>query len=159
VRKYLEPALAVILAVGLYAVAGKIAAPLVQVLNPFSWVVVYFGITRQEVFGALSGSVCGLLQDSLSMGVFGVGGVSKTLLGFAAGYISRKINVTPLGRQLVFVFVLALGELIIWKGLVAFLFGSRLTTGRGLALLQPVATALAVAALLRLRSRLRRDRA
>jgi rod shape-determining protein MreD len=159
VRNYFEPTAGVVLAVVLYAVLGRIAAPLVLVLNPFAWAVLYFGQTRQEVFGALSGSVCGLLQDSLSVGVFGVGGLSKTLMGFAAGYISRKINVAPVIRNLVFVFILALGELAIWKGLVFFLFGNRPTAGHGLVLLQPVVTAVAVVALVRVRSRVRKGSA
>jgi rod shape-determining protein MreD len=155
VRKYLEPGLAVVLAVALYATLGKVAAPLALVFNPFSWVVLYYGLTRQELFGALTGSVCGLLQDSLSIGVFGVGGLSKTLMGFACGYISRKINVAPVVRNLVFLFILALTELAVWKGLAAFLFRTRLTTEHGLVLFQPVVTALVVAALFRLSIKLR----
>ena len=154
-RKYLEPGLGIVLAVALYAILGKIAAPLVLVFNPFSWVVLYFSLTRQELFGALTGSVCGLLQDSLSIGVFGVGGLSKTLMGFACGYVSRKINVAPVVRNLVFLFILALAELVIWKGLASFLFRTRLTTEHGLAFLQPVATALVVAGLFRLSTKLR----
>jgi rod shape-determining protein MreD len=157
VRRYLEPVLAVVLAFALYAILGKIAAPLVLVFNPFSWVVLYFGLTREELFGAFTGSVCGLLQDSLTVGVFGVGGLSKTLMGFACGYISRKINVAPVVRNLVFLCILALAELAVWKGLAAFLFGARLTADHGLALLQPVATALATAGLFRLSAKLRRE--
>ena len=109
--------------------------------------VLYFGLTREEVFGAFTGSVCGLLQDSLSLGVFGVGGLTKTLLGFGCGYISRKINVGPLVRNLVFLFILALLELVVWKGSVALPFRDRLTVDHGLALVQPVVTALATAGL------------
>lgn len=156
-RKYAEPALAVLLSAALYAAFGKLAAPLALVFNPFSWVVLYFGLTRQELFGAVTGSLCGLLQDSLSIGVFGVGGLSKTLMGFACGYISRKINVVPFTRNLVFLFVLALAELAIWKGLAAFLFRTPFSTGRGLALLQPVTTALVVAATFRLSVKLRSE--
>jgi rod shape-determining protein MreD len=155
VRKYLEPGLGIVLAVALYGILGKIAAPLALVFNPYSWVVLYFGLTRQELFGALTGSVCGLLQDSLSIGVFGVGGLSKTLMGFACGYISRKINVAPFVRNLIFLFILAVAELVIWKGLASFLFRTRLTADHGLAFLQPVATALVVAGLFRLSTKLR----
>ena len=156
-RRYFEPVLAVVLAFALYATLGKIAPPLVLVFNPFSWVVLYFSLTREELFGALTGSVCGLLQDSLTIGVFGVGGLSKTLMGFACGYVSRKINVVPLVRNLVFLFILALAELAIWKGLAAFLFRTPLTTDHGLALLQPVITALATAGLFKLTAKLRRE--
>jgi rod shape-determining protein MreD len=157
VRKYFEPALGVVLAVALYAALGKIAAPLVLVFNPFSWVVLYFGLTRQELFGALTGSVCGLLQDSLSIGVFGIGGLSMTLMGFVCGYVSRKINVGPTVRNLVFLFILAAAELAVWKGLAAFFLRQKLTVGPGLALLQPAATALVVSALIKLTTKLRRE--
>ncbi len=155
VRRYLEPVLAVVLAVALYAALGKLASPLVLIFNPFSWVVLYFGLTRQEMFGALTGSVCGLLQDSLSLGVFGLGGLSKTLMGFACGYVSRKINVLPVSRNFVFLFVLAIVELALWKGLASFLFRTRLTTEHGLAFLQPVITALVVTAVFRWTVKLR----
>lgn len=157
VRRNLEPVLAVVLAFALYATLGRIAPPLVLVFNPFSWVVLYFGLTREELFGAAAGSLCGLIQDSLTIGVFGVGGLSKTLMGFACGFVSRKINVVPVGRNVVFLFILSLAELAIWKGLTSSLFGTRLTTDHGLALLQPVVTALATAGLFQLTRRLRRE--
>jgi cell shape-determining protein MreD len=90
------------------------------------------------------GTVCGLLQDSFSLGVFGVGGLTKTLLGFGAGYISRKINVTPVTRTFIFVLVMAAVELFLWKSLVHFLFGERFSAAGGLIFLQPVFTALFV---------------
>jgi len=95
------------------------------------------------------GSICGLLQDSLSLGVFGVAGLTKTLLGFGAGYISRKINVVPFFRNFAFLLILAGLELALWKLLGFSLFREKLTLGGGLTLLQPFVTALVVAALLR----------
>jgi rod shape-determining protein MreD len=132
------------LVVVLHTVLGKVSAPLLVLFNAFSWVVLYFGLTRHEVYGALLGTACGLLQDSLSLGIFGVGGLTKTLLGFGAGYISRKINVTPATRTFVFVLVLAAIELLLWKTLVFFLFGERFAATGGLVFLQPLATALVV---------------
>ncbi len=143
-KSLFEAAVGIILAVILETVLGKISAPLLFVLNAFSWVVLYFSLTKHEVFGAVMGTVCGLLQDSFSLGVFGVAGLTKTLLGFTAGLVSRKINVIPVTRNIVFLLVVSFAELAFWKFLVFFLFGERLALGGGLVLLQPMATALVV---------------
>jgi len=148
-RRTLEPLLVVALAVTLYSVLGKISPGLLLACNVFSWAVLYASLLKHEVYGALMGSICGLLQDSLSLGVFGVAGLTKTLLGFSAGYISRKINVVPFFRNYVFLFILAVLELALWKFLSLSLFGEKVTFGGGLVLLQPFVTALAAAALFR----------
>jgi len=143
-RHLFEGLLGIALAIVLHTFMGKISASLVVVLNPFSWVVIFFGLARNEVFGALMGTMGGLLQDSFSLGIFGLGGLTKTLLGFAAGYISRKINVTPVSRTLIFVLIIATLELLLWKSLALFLFGERFWAAGGLDFLQPLATALFV---------------
>ena len=48
-------------------------------------VVVYIAIKSGAVTGLLAGTVAGLIQDSLSSGVLGIGGLAKTLVGFLAG--------------------------------------------------------------------------
>lgn len=143
-KRILEGFAGIVLAIVLHTILGKVSASLLIVFNAFSWVVLYFGLTRHEVFGVLMGTACGLLQDSLSLGIFGVGGLTKTLLGFGAGYISRKINVTPATRTFIFVLVIATVELLLWKTLVLFLFGERFSPAGGLIFLQPPATALFV---------------
>jgi rod shape-determining protein MreD len=143
-KHFFEGVIGIGLAVVLHTILGKVSAPLLVVFNAFSWVVLYFGLTRHEVFGAVMGTACGLLQDSFSLGVFGVGGLTKTLLGFGAGYISRKINVTPVSRTFVFVLIMAAVELFLWKSLVLFLFGERFSAAGGLVFLQPLFTALFV---------------
>jgi hypothetical protein len=147
VMKHVSEVIAgLVLAVVLHTVLGRISASLLIVFNVFSWVVLYFGLTRHEVFGALMGTACGLLQDSFSLGVFGAAGLTKTLLGFGAGYVSRKINVTPVIRTFIFALVIAAAELLLWKSLVLFLFGGGFTASGGLIFLQPLVTALFVTA-------------
>jgi cell shape-determining protein MreD len=143
-KHFFEGLVGIALAVVLHTVLGKVSAPLLVVFNAFSWVVLYFGLTRQEVFGAVMGTACGLLQDSFSLGVFGVGGLTKTVLGFSAGYISRKINVTPVTRTFAFTLIIAAVELFLWKSLALFLFGQRFSASGGLVFLQPLFTALVV---------------
>jgi rod shape-determining protein MreD len=66
--------------------------------------VVYVAIGTGPVAGLLFGSVAGLLQDVLSGGIVGVGGLAKSLAGFAAGVVGTQLIVTgPLPRFVTFV--------------------------------------------------------
>ena len=103
-KDILKTAAATLAAFVLYSLLGRIDPSLLLVLNTFSLVVIFFSILKGELFGAVLGALCGLLQDSFSLGVFGVAGLSKTLLGFAAGYVSRKMNVVPFFRNFIFIF-------------------------------------------------------
>ncbi|MBU4330779.1 MAG: rod shape-determining protein MreD [Acidobacteria bacterium] len=114
----------------------------VHVINVLSLVVFYFAIRKDEVFCAVLGMFCGLIQDSFSMGVFGVSGIAKTLSGFAAGFIARRINVLSIRRNFLFIFFLTTFELVIWALLHAFLFSDTIPSGRGLIFFQPLGTAL-----------------
>ena len=42
----------------------------------------------------LAGSVAGLIQDALSSGVIGIGGLAKTIVGFLVGAIGQQFIVT-----------------------------------------------------------------
>ena len=54
--------------------------------------------------GLLLGSAAGLVQDSLSSGIIGIGGLAKTLVGFVAGLLGTQFILTaPLSRFVVFV--------------------------------------------------------
>jgi rod shape-determining protein MreD len=67
-------------------------------------VVVYIALTLGPVTGLLAGTVGGLIQDTLSSGVIGIGGLAKTVVGFAAGVIGTQFIVTaPLPRFVVYV--------------------------------------------------------
>jgi rod shape-determining protein MreD len=67
-------------------------------------VVVYISLMAGPVSGVLVGSLAGLIQDSLSLGVLGIGGLAKTLVGFVAGLLGTQFIITaPLPRFMVFV--------------------------------------------------------
>jgi rod shape-determining protein MreD len=71
--------------------------------------VVYVALTSGPVAGMLSGSVAGLVQDSLSSGVIGIGGLAKALVGFMAGAFGQQFIVTAaLPRLVMFVAATAL---------------------------------------------------
>lgn len=141
-KNFTEAVFGILVAFILYSIFSKISFSLTLVFNAFSLVVLYFALTRGEVFGACMGTICGLVQDSFSLGVFGVGGLAMTTMGFMAGYISRKINVTPFLRNVVFIFVMLSLELGLWAFLYSYIFVEKLYTRRGILLLQPLVTAV-----------------
>jgi rod shape-determining protein MreD len=56
--------------------------------------VVYMGLTSGPVSGLVAGTVGGLMQDALGSGIIGVGGLAKTVVGFAAGTLGTQFIVT-----------------------------------------------------------------
>ncbi len=140
-KDVLRAFLGTLAAVVLYSVAGAERAGLLLVFNAFSVVVLFFSIRRGEVFGALLGTLCGLAQDSFSLGVFGVAGLTKTLLGFWTGYISRRIDVSPLARGALFMLVMSVLEMALWILITAVVRLASVNWHGGLILLQPLVTA------------------
>jgi len=134
--------LSVLVAFLLYSLMAKISVSLLFLFNFLSLIVIYFAQEKGEIYGACLGAFCGLLQDSFSMSVFGVAGIAKTIMGYLAGYFSGKINVLPIRRNFVFVFLLLCVELIIWSVLYSFIFSERVSTGGGLIFFQPLITAV-----------------
>jgi len=141
-KDVLRAFLGTLAAVLVYSVAGTGGTRLLVVLNAFSVVVLYFSIRRGEVFGALLGTLCGLAQDTFSLGVFGVAGLTKTLLGFWTGYISRRIDVAPFARNALFVLIMSVLEMILWVAITAIVRLETVSWHGGLILLQPVVTAV-----------------
>lgn len=71
--------------------------------------------------GLLAGTLGGLAQDALSGGVLGVGGLSKTLVGFLAGAVGQQFIVAQfVPRLLVFVAGTFVHQLVFW-GLYALI--------------------------------------
>lgn len=67
-------------------------------------VVVYLALISGPVAGLLLGMTAGLIQDALSSGIIGIGGLAKTVVGFLAGALGSQLNVVgPLSRVVVFV--------------------------------------------------------
>ncbi len=99
-------ALALQTALGRY-IRGTVAVNLVLV------VVVYVALMSGPVTGLLTGTFAGLMQDALSTGVIGIGGLAKTLIGFLAGIVGTQFIVTqPLPRFCVFFTATLLHELV-----------------------------------------------
>ena len=80
-----------------FVIRGTVAVDLVLV------VVVVAALSAGPVTGLLTGTFAGLVQDALSTGVIGIGGLAKTLVGFLAGIVGTQfIVVQPLPRFVVF---------------------------------------------------------
>ena len=64
-------------------------------------VVVFVAIKSGPVTGLLGGTVAGLIQDALSSGILGIGGLAKTIVGFLAGAFGQQFIVTAALPRLV----------------------------------------------------------
>ena len=72
-------------------------------------VVVYVAIKSGPVTGLLAGTVAGLIQDALSSGILGIGGLAKTIVGFLSGVLGTQFIVTaPLPRFVLLILATAL---------------------------------------------------
>jgi rod shape-determining protein MreD len=66
--------------------------------------VIYVALAFGPVTGMLAGTAGGLVQDALAGGVIGVGGLSKTLIGFIVGVLGAQFIVSQtLPRLVMFV--------------------------------------------------------
>jgi rod shape-determining protein MreD len=66
--------------------------------------VVYVALAFGPVTGLLAGTAGGLAQDALSGGIVGIGGLSKTLVGFLVGVLGAQFIVSqPIPRFVMFV--------------------------------------------------------
>ena len=75
-------------------VGGALAVNLVLVA------VVYVALAYGPVTGLLAGTVGGLAQDALAGGIVGIGGLSKTMVGFAVGVLGAQFIVSQTGAAI-----------------------------------------------------------
>ena len=84
-------------------------------------VVVYVALTSGPVTGLLTGTVAGLIQDALSSGVIGIGGLAKTVVGFLAGIIGTQFIVAQALPRFVVFFGATVLHAVIFIGLYVLL--------------------------------------
>jgi rod shape-determining protein MreD len=66
--------------------------------------VVYIALAYGAVSGLFAGCAGGLVQDAIAGGIVGIGGLSKTIVGFFVGVLGAQFIVsTPVPRFLMFV--------------------------------------------------------
>jgi rod shape-determining protein MreD len=98
-----------------FVIRGTVALDLVLV------VVVYVALTSGPVTGMLAGTAAGLVQDALSSGVIGIGGLAKTIVGFLAGVIGTQFIVTASLPRFVVFFGATVVHAVVFMGLYVLL--------------------------------------
>jgi rod shape-determining protein MreD len=94
---------AIALALALQTTLARFLVGGIAALDLVLVVVVYVALTTGPVSGMLSGSVAGIIQDALSSGLIGIGGLAKSIVGFVAGVVGQQFIVTAaLPRFLMF---------------------------------------------------------
>jgi rod shape-determining protein MreD len=84
-------------------------------------VVVYASLTGGPVHGIVAGTLAGLIQDALSTGVLGVGGLAKTVVGFLAGVVGTQFIVAQAPVRFVVFFMCTILHSAIFIGLYELL--------------------------------------
>jgi rod shape-determining protein MreD len=84
-------------------------------------VVVYNALTSGRVAGLLTGSFAGLVQDTLSGGVIGMAGLSKTVVGFLAGIVGTQFIVAHSASRFVVFYVATVVNAVVFMGLYELL--------------------------------------
>lgn len=85
--------------------------------------VVYLALAYGETTGLLAGTIGGLAQDTLGGGIVGLGGLTKTLIGFVVGVLSAQFNLsTTVPRLVMFVAATFVHEAV-FRGLQAIAAG------------------------------------
>jgi len=140
--------LGLFLAFVFYSLLGNLEPDLVLLLNTFSIFVLFSALVYGEVEGAAMGTVAGLLQDAFSHGVFGLSGMSQTITGFLAGWLSRRLNLNTFYKRAVFVFIFSLIQLLIWVTFYFLIFKKSLLYSQAAIYFQPVFTAVATSSII-----------
>jgi rod shape-determining protein MreD len=96
-------------------ISGTVAVDLVLV------VVVYAALTSGPVTGLLTGTFAGLVQDALSIGVIGMGGLAKTVVGFLAGIVGTQFIVAQAPSRFVVFFAATVLHAVLFMGLYELL--------------------------------------
>ena len=96
-------------------VGGSAAVDLVLVA------VVYVALTTGPVSGMLAGSAAGLIQDALSSGVVGIGGLAKSIVGFLVGAVGQQFIVTAAVPRLVMFVGATMLHALVFMGLYEML--------------------------------------
>jgi rod shape-determining protein MreD len=107
---------------GLFVVSGTAAVDLVLVA------VVCVALTTGPATGLLAGSAAGLIQDTLSSGVIGIGGLAKSLVGLLVGAFGQQFIVTGTVPRLIMFLGATAAHALVFMGLYVLLglrtFGS-----------------------------------
>jgi rod shape-determining protein MreD len=115
---------------------GAIAVNLVLVA------VVYLALTYGALTGLLAGMVGGLAQDALAGGIVGLGGMTKTLIGFLVGVLGAQFNLSTTVPRLVMFVAATVVHQVMFEGLHALIGGRPFAMQFSATLIQALANGL-----------------
>jgi rod shape-determining protein MreD len=69
----------------------------------------------------MAGTIAGIVQDALSSGVIGIGGLAKSIVGFAAGVIGQQFIVTAALPRFVMFLAATVAHAAVFMGLYVLL--------------------------------------
>ena len=121
--------LGTLLALALQTTLNRYVSSGVPALDLVLVVVVYVALTSGPETGLLTGAFAGLVQDALSStGLIGVGGLSKTFVGFLTGIVGTQFIVTARIPRFVVFFGASMLHSVVFIGLYALLDPRRFAT-------------------------------
>lgn len=85
--------------------------------------VTYLALAYGPVTGMLAGMAGGLVQDALAGGIVGIGGLSKTLIGFFVGVLGAQFIVSTMVPRLVMFMAATFVHELVLEGLGALVGG------------------------------------
>jgi rod shape-determining protein MreD len=104
--------------------------------------VVYIALAYGAVTGMLAGTIGGLAQDALAGGIVGIGGMTKTIVGFVVGVLGAQFNLsTTVPRLVMFVAATFVHEMM-FAGLHALVGGRPFAWSYSAALVQALVNGL-----------------
>ena len=112
---------AVAVALALQTTLSRIAIRSTVAVDLVLVVVVYVALTSGPATGLLTGAFAGLVQDSLSSSVIGIGGLAKTIVGFLAGIIGSQFIVAQSLPRFVVFFGATVLHAVVFMGLYVLL--------------------------------------
>ncbi len=124
-RDYVQAALGIGFVFGVYTILGRLASSWLPMISLFTLAVVYIGLRKGELIGALAGTTSGLLVDAFSVGVFGISGLTLTVTGYLSGLIAKRIQIQNFLRTFFFVGLMTLVESSLWLVLVRLILSER----------------------------------
>jgi len=115
---------------------GAIAVNLVLVA------VVYVALAFGPVTGLLAGMGGGLAQDALAGGIVGLGGMTKTVIGFFVGVLSTQFNLSTTVPRLVMFVAATVVHQVAFEGMHALIGGRPFGVQWSATLIQALANGL-----------------
>jgi len=105
------------------AVSIQIAVPTLTGSKRFDYVdlpliiTVYFSLRRSQLLGMVTGMTAGLAQDALSHSFMGVGGLTKTIIGYIVATFSIRFELDNFLMRLLTVTIAAAANSLLFIGI------------------------------------------